>query len=523
MTSPIQPAQLRIRRNEWRRLAPPRLGAWEPTLAVSVVVPAYDAGRLLPSVLAGLAAQTYPEHLLEVVVVDDGPASLALPEVRPERTRIVRVEDGWGRANACHTGALVAEGEVLHWLDADMLVERDEVEAQLRWHHLLDHAVVLGSKWFVDPAPVLAVPPEAVRSQVAAGRVHEWWGDSEREPHAWVEDVYARTDDLHLAGWTALRTHTGAIASVRRDTYLEAGGMDTTLRLGEDISLGARLAEVGCVFVPDREALGWHLGPTQVMGRRDQVNAYNDPYFADRSPVLRPKRRPGRTYTVPYLEVVLDARGAAEAGPVVATVDAVLASTLHDLRVTLVGDFAALTDERVALLDDPTLAARIVHQTYVGDPRVQLRDDEPPERPDTPFRLTLPGTRWAPDPTALERLLLHLEHTHEGLRVVALRDGTSARLVRTAAYARAVRVAEPGEDLDAVLDQVAGAAEVGGREAGFRLSARVAPAGYPRAAGPPLSSAEAWDRVEVQLRRLGRGSGGGAGDGAGDGGGDPGA
>lgn len=495
-TEPI--SRPRVRRNEWQTLTAPDVGAWEPSLSVSVVIPAYDAGRLLPSVLAGLAAQSYPAHLLEVIVVDDGPGILALPELRPERTRLVRVTDGWGRANACHHGAMRAEGEVLHWLDADMLVERTEVEAQLRWHHLIDHAAVLGTKWFVDPAPVLAVSPENVRSRVAADEVGAWWGHDERTPHTWVEEIYGRTDDLREAGWFALRTHTGATASVRRDTYLEAGGMDTSLRLGEDISLGARLAEVGTVFVPDREAVSWHLGPTHVMDRREQVNAYNDPFLADASPVLRAKRFPGRTYTVPYLDVVLDVRSS-DATDVIATVGAVLASSLHDLRVTALGDFSTLSDERMAVLDDPAVATRIIHQTYVGDPRVRLLDELPPGRPDTPFRLTLPGARFAPATSVLEELLLHVEHTHDGLRIITMPDGSSARLVRTAAYARAVRVAEPEEDLDVVLHEIAGSAEIDGRAAGFVRSATIAPTFYPRTGGRPISSEEASARIDKQL------------------------
>ncbi len=497
----------RVRRNEWQQLDPPEVGAWEPTLSVSVVIPAYDAGRLLPYVLAGLAAQSYPAHLLEVVVADDGPGLLALPDLRPERTRLVRVDSGWGRANACHTGALAAEGEVIHWLDADMLVERTEVEAQLRWHHLLDHVAVLGDKWFVDPAPVLARSPDDVRARVVADEVGAWWNDDERTPHAWVEEIYGRTDDLREAGWFALRTHTGATASVRRATYLEAGGMDTALRLGEDISLGARLAEVGVVFVPDREAVSWHLGPTHVMSRRDQVNAYNDPFLADRSPVLRAKRFPGRTYAVPYLDVVLDVRDTDGApldpADVVATVDAVLASTLHDLRVTLLGDFAGLSDERMAVLDDPALPTRIVHQTYASDPRVRLLDALPAGRPDTPFRLILPGARFAPRPAALEELLLHVEHTHDGLRTIALRDGTTARLVRTAAAERARRVVTPGESLDDVLHEVAGSARVEGRAVGFVRSPKARPELYPRTGGRPVSEADASSRIDQQLGRRG--------------------
>ncbi|MAS54551.1 MAG: glycosyl transferase family 2 [Pimelobacter sp.] len=494
--------QPRVRRNEWGALEVPEVGGWEPTLSVSVVIPAYDAARLLPIVLAGLAAQSYPAHLLEVVVADDGPGILALPEVRPERTRIVRVDQGWGRANACHQAALVAEGEVLHWLDADMLAERTEVEAQLRWHHLSDHAVVLGDKWFVDPTPALDRTPDDVVAAVAADEVGSWWGHDERTPHTWVEEIYGRTDDLREAGWYALRTHTGACASVRRDTYLDAGGMDTTLRLGEDISLGARLAEAGAFFVPDREAVSWHLGPTHVMGRREQVNAYNDPFLADSSPVLRAKRSPGRTYSVPYLDVVLDARGH-EAGDVIASVRAVLASTLHDLRVTVLGDFAHLSEERMSVLDDPHVATRIIRQTFVGDPRVRLLDDLPAGRSDTPFRLTLPGPRFAPRSQALEALLLHLEHTHDGARVITHDDGTRSVLARTAASSRARRVAGPGEDLDAVVAQIAGVAEIAGRAAGFVRSPEAAPMTYPVTGGRPIDAAAAWSRIDDQLGKRG--------------------
>ncbi len=433
----------RVRRNEWGVLSPPELGAWEPSLSVSVVIPAWDAGLLLPFVLAGLVAQTYPAHLLEVVVANDGPGTLELPEIRPERTRIVEVASGWGRANACHTGALAAEGDVLHWLDADMLAERHEVEAQLRWHHLVDYAAVLGDKWFVDPAPVLATTPADVRDAVAADRVADYFADQEKVPHTWIEEIYGRTDELRQAGWFALRTHAGATASVRRDLYVESGGMDTTLRLGEDIALGARLGEVGAVFVPERAAISWHLGPTHVMSRRESVNAYNDPFHADGSPMLRAKRRIGRTYSVPYLDVVLDVRDQPHED-VVACVDAVLASTLHDLVVTLVGDWASLTDERAAVLDDPALPTRIIHASFVGDPRVRFVDAAPTGRPDATFRLVLPNAAFAPRRPTLEKTLLHLEHTHDGLRLLELKDGSVARVERTAAFSRARRIALAG-------------------------------------------------------------------------------
>lgn len=477
----------RVCRNDWGSLDAPAIGSWEPSLSVSVVIPAYGAQRLLPYVLAALASQTYPAHLLEVVVADDDPSRpLALPEIRPERTRIVRVEEGWGRANACHTGALASDGQVVHWLDADMLVEPEQVEAQLRWHHLVDHAVVLGHKWFVDPQPLLARAPDA------RGRLHEVFADAERERH-WVEDVWDKTDDLRAAGPRALRTHVGATASLRRELYDECGGMDTTLRLGEDIDLGYRLAECGAVFVADREARSWHLGRTHQQQRQDEVNDYNQPFLTDRVPDLQPQRRRGRLYSVPYLEVVLDTRGEAH-GDVQAVVDSVLASSLSDLAVTLLGDWSAIREERTHPLDDPQKSARLLRASYAGEPRVTLAESSLESLPASrgQFRLVLGSAAWAPTPETLGTLVLHLERTHHGLRQVMMPDGTSARVERTAAFARARKVAEPGEDLDDVVDELFGSWWVEGADAGFEPSATIKRPRLRGTAGVAQDPAESW-------------------------------
>lgn len=504
-----QRAQPRVRRNEWHHLTVPPLGSGEPTLSVSVVIPAWNARRLLPTVLAALAAQSYPPHLLEVVVADDGPEPLQLPEVRPERTRIVPVRDGWGRANACSAGAAAADGEILHWLDADMLVEAEHVEAQLRWHHLSDHAVVLGHKWFVDPGPVLGLSPAEIRDGVAAGRVERWFEGREREGHDWVEAAYQRTDDLRYAGWRALRTHVGATASVARGLYDDAGGMDTSLRLGEDISLGYRLAEAGAFFVPDREARSWHLGRSTVMSRQQEVNGYNDPFHADTVPDLRPKRHPGRHYAVPYLEVVLDVREPRRHGPhghdrVTRVVDAVLASTLSDLVVTLLDNWSALDEDRRPPLDDPMLSSRLLRAGYRSDQRVRLVESLPAGRSDAMLRLVLPSADWAPRSRTLLDLTQHLERTHDGLRSVLLPDGSVARLERTAAFARARRVARPGEDIDDVVEEVAGTAWLDAGDLGFADSLKLWRPELPGTAGPPMTSDEAWAHIEELHARRSR-------------------
>ncbi len=434
-----------VRHNDWGSLTPATLGDWTPTLSVTVVVPTFNYQHTLPYVLAGLAAQSYPAHLLEVVVVDDqsSPAQ-ELPEVRPENTRLIRVEEGWGRANACHLGALAAEGDVLHWYDADMLAYREEVEAHARWHHLIDYAVPGGDKRFVDPATLLELEPAVVRDRVAAGEAGDLFPDQEHELHQWVEDYWARTDDLRTAGPRAQRFHIGMTGSVTKALYFDSKGFDRSLRLGEDMALGHELAQAGGVFVVDREARSWHLGRSQVLRRAEQVNRYNDPYLADLVPTMRPKRnRHGRTYQVPYLEVVVPAGPADET---IRVIDSVLDSDVPDLRVVVVGPWSSVHEDRVQPVDDPVLETRLVHRSYLHEPRVRLVGSAPATT-DAEFVLTLPDVSLAPQQPTLAALLDDLERTHHGARMLTYPDGSSARLERTAALARVRRLGGPSQTL----------------------------------------------------------------------------
>jgi GT2 family glycosyltransferase len=423
-------------------------------LTVSVVIPAYRCQETLDQTLASLSRQTYPADLLEVVVVDDNSAPpLTLPAARPQNTVLVRPESGWGRANALHHGATHSAGEILHWLDADMVAHPEHVAAQARWHHVLPYAVTLGYKRFVDRAPAT-------------------WDTDEGEPHSYVERYIAQTDGLRTADHLAFKIHVGATAALRRELYVAAGGFDTDLRLGEDTEFGYRLAQAGAVFIPEPRARSWHLGRTHVQQAHEQVTRYNRPFLADRIPFPRHWRRAGGpTWTVPLVEVVLPvAEDPVER--VRATVDALLRGTEPDLRVTLVGPWDKLDDARVPVLTDPDQDLRLMAAYYKGESRVRLAADPPSSAFPTPYLLELPAAvDLAPDAV---RSLVDIADRHQaGVVRVGSADGPSILLWRTAAVSRARRVRADG---DALLDTVAavhGCREVdasaisGGRSAGL--------------------------------------------------------
>jgi GT2 family glycosyltransferase len=444
----------RVAHNDWSTVTVPALGAGRPRLPVSVVIPAYAGQASLDLTLAALSRQTYPAALTEVIVVDDGSRPpLVVPEIRPENCRLVVADGGWGRANALNIGARASDGDVLHWLDADMVVYPEHVEAQARWHEAIPYAVTLGHKRFVDVRPDGPGWPtaEQVVKAAEAGTVAELFDGVASEPHGYVEQIIRATDRLRSGDHLTFMVHVGATAALRRELYEATGGLDATLRLGEDTEFGYRLAQAGAVFIPEDEARAWHLGRTHMMRDAERLRRYNRPYLADRMPQPRWLRRVGGSaWSVPLVTVVLDASGA-PLERVRAAVDAILANDETDLRIHLVGDWAALGEDRTAVLTDPALDLRLLAATYRSDPRVRLVPHAPESVFPSPFLLTVPPTAGLAR-SAVRRLLDVAEAGRAGVvRVVGTVGDPEVTLWRTAALGRARWVRRDGDSpLDAV-------------------------------------------------------------------------
>ncbi|GAA1075893.1 hypothetical protein GCM10009642_09610 [Nocardiopsis metallicus] len=454
-------AQPRLRRNDYAPLTPPPLGEWTPTLSVSVVIPAHGHQDKLDLVLASLAAQSYPAHLMEVIVVDDGsPEPLTLPEVRPGNTRLLTsAPGGWGSAHAVNTGVAASSGQVILRLDADMLVYREHVESQMRWHHQVDYGVALGHKMFVDFDPA-AMTPEHVRDEVAAGRAEKLFDLASADPH-WVERLINKNDRLRTAGRLSYKVFIGATGSLHRTLFDAAGGLDAALILGGDTEFAYRVAQQGAVFVPDLDTSSWHLGRSQMQTRRDAGTRYRMPYVSNRVPDFHLRRkRPERQWEVPLADVLLTV-GGHTLEDVDATASALLSGTTPDLRLWLVGPWGELHGDRRSPLDEDLLDLRLIHETFRGDPRVRLAEAEPDRDPRVPFRLTV-AAGAVPGAEALHDLIKEIDREGAGLLCAPLPGATRGdgvlRLERTAAYARALHL-EPrarGRELDRVVEETAG-------------------------------------------------------------------
>lgn len=394
-------------RNDWRSLRPRALGTEaDAPVSVTVVIPAHGCQPELDLALAALVAQSHPSELLDVIVVDDrSEPALELPELRPNKTELIRVDGGGhGSGHARDVGARQAHGDVVLFLDADIIADRHHVEAHARWHEVTSDAVVLGFRDFIDVSGVTA---EQVHDAVRDDELDALFAGRPREPHSWIEQMLDRTDDLATDREDLWRAVVGASVSTSRRLYEEVGGFAHFPRRGiVDTEFGYRCFTGGGIIIPDRQARSLHQGQRSFATRGSEIAQRRAPLIANH--IANPRYRTpigGRQWAVPYLHVIVPPSDAAFLS-VRYTVDDVLANDFDDLVVSVVVD-----------PDNPD--ADLYEDYWQADGRVRLVEKAPDSGFPSPATMVVPiGARL--DATALRGLMERLRSWSAGLLSVSV-------------------------------------------------------------------------------------------------------
>ncbi|WP_448207925.1 glycosyltransferase family 2 protein [Azospirillum sp. sgz302134] len=129
------------------------------TARVSAVIPYYRRRDVLLRCLACLRAQDREEcaaHELEVIVVDDGSGDDVEEHLPPDVLYIRQRRNGFGASRARNTGARLANGRYLLFLDPDILVGPGHVGAVLRAFRAFGERAVLAghvSSYYFEGSP----------------------------------------------------------------------------------------------------------------------------------------------------------------------------------------------------------------------------------------------------------------------------------------------------------------------------------------------------------------------------------
>ncbi len=175
-------------------------------MLISVIIPALNEGRYLPGTLALLtdAIRECP-HSVEIIVVDNHSTDTTVTIAKHFGARIVR-ETARNVARVRNSGASIARGDILFFLDADTEVPRNILA---RVSQAVADPIVLGGA----PDVVHCARPAVVRSYLACWRV--------------VGKLFGVTQ--------------GAAQFCRRPIFQRLGGYDESLFMGEDVDFYWRL------------------------------------------------------------------------------------------------------------------------------------------------------------------------------------------------------------------------------------------------------------------------------------------
>lgn len=248
---------------------------------LSVIVPTRGRPRSLERTIRGLDAQRLDDSDLEIVVSLDGPDARAEALLASASSRFPvrwRFRSHQGRAAARNTGARLARGEILWFLDDDVVPSPDCARAHIAAHAAAPRRGVLGPV----PIPPGGTPVAAYRSR----------------------GFEARHARLCRAGAAvrALDVYAGNV-SVRRADFRAVGGFDPSFDTygHEDFELALRLIRSGVEFVyaPRAAAVQFYEKSASQLARDVLAEGRSAVRFARRHPAAAadlPLHRFGRRH-----------------------------------------------------------------------------------------------------------------------------------------------------------------------------------------------------------------------------------
>lgn len=337
------------------------------TKKVSVIIPVFNRSQILANTLAALTHQTYPRELIEVLVVDDGSCDDVISVVRKYENRINlyysrQPDKGFRLAAARNIGLRQAQGDVMVFMDADILPLPEDIEKYMKIMHVSEDALLIGHRRYVDVsevnddmilddiAAVLYLPSINPNNDVADSKT------STGESIDWRFPVYERTEFLINDPWPFTKAAGGNIAFSRK--LLEKAGYvdEEFIAWGcEDAEHGYRFFNAGAYFIPMMDIVSLHQEPlTQASPSADEDSfrkkghAITKEIFSRKcpAPVVR-RYTPGASFDVPKVSIYIPAYNAARY--IQDAVQSCLDQSFGDLEVCICDDGS--TDNTAELLE----------------------------------------------------------------------------------------------------------------------------------------------------------------------------
>lgn len=226
---------------------------------ISVIIPTYSKLSRLKYVIMGLEQQTASREQFEVIVVNDGSTDRTqqyLESIHPNFSLTLVNQENRGQAVARNNGILKASGDIILFIDDDILIPPDFIDNHIKAHKMNPNTIILGKINLIYAE--LFEQFECLFQQKSYKEALNSLQDLSHQDLylGMVETIFRKK--FYPLFWICF---TGGNTSVEYKTLEKTGFFDEQFyRWGpEDIELGYRCKLTGIKFMYQPECYCYHL------------------------------------------------------------------------------------------------------------------------------------------------------------------------------------------------------------------------------------------------------------------------
>ncbi|MFY0651330.1 MAG: glycosyltransferase family 2 protein [Cyclobacteriaceae bacterium] len=206
--------------------------------STSIIIPSFNGETRILKTLNALESQA--NYISEIIVVIDGSTDntinvlTSLNFKKPE-VKFIEQENA-GRAKTRNSGAEIAKGDVLIFLDDDMIAEPDLVQKHQLFHQINENSLCGGNQ-LENPAWA-KTDFDRYRCELRKN-----WNSH------FTQLTELKQENIHL---------TAANFSITKKNFFKIGGFEESLTDAEDIHLAFKAMDNNMRVFFDPEIIGWH-------------------------------------------------------------------------------------------------------------------------------------------------------------------------------------------------------------------------------------------------------------------------
>jgi glycosyltransferase involved in cell wall biosynthesis len=331
-------------------------------LSVSIIVPFYHSELILANTLAAIANQTYPQHLIETIVVNssDSEKIKAVIEKYQQILNITHLklkQESIPLTATQNIGIKTANNDYLIVLDSDMLPSPQLVEAYMKYFHVTEKVALIGERRFVDTRKIsedlVANNIEVVFKLPDANTQKDIW---QREGDLKVLDsqhkIYEKSDYLKKDRYP-FRAFVSCNVAFSRKLIEKIGFFDESISHWgfRDKEFGYRIYNEGYYFIPVMDALALHQDTLEGRDKQDKQTNHKaeEKLFEQKCPLGWYRNyQPDKTYEIPKVSIYIPSYNNGKY--IKEAVDSVLNQTYTDVEVCICDDGS--TDNTLQVLEE---------------------------------------------------------------------------------------------------------------------------------------------------------------------------